>query len=120
MNSAPTQEQILNDLRPILRTFNGREYDGEITMQTKFFEDLGIASIEALILGEQVEKFYGRDIPFHRMIAEKANEKLIDLEVGDLVEFLHRVLQEPPGESEEDISGSDWRSQLLAQENPSS
>jgi acyl carrier protein len=102
MISAPTEEQILNDVSGILRNFNGREYDGDITMQTKFVDDLGLASIDALVLAETLEEYYGRHFPFQNALADRRDVKITDVVVGDLVAFLHRELQNPPSSVEDD------------------
>ena len=51
-----TQADVLQDLEEILRNFQGREYSGEITADTSFFGDLGLASIDAVVLGETLQE----------------------------------------------------------------
>jgi acyl carrier protein len=87
-----TREQILNDVAGILRNFHGREYSGEIGPQTCFFGDLGLASIDAVVLGETLEEHYGRKIPFHQFMADLGRRAVRDIEVGELVAFLHQHL----------------------------
>jgi acyl carrier protein len=84
-----TREQILDDLRGILRHWNGREYDGPIDRQTRFFADLGMVSIDAVVLAETLEQRYGRPFPFNRLLAELGERGAQDIEVGELVDFLH-------------------------------
>jgi acyl carrier protein len=87
-----TQDQILNDLAGILRNFHGREYYGEIGRGTLFFGDLGLASIDAVVLGETIQDHYRRPIPFDRFMAELGQRAVRDIELGDLADFLHRHL----------------------------
>ena len=87
-----TKEQIQKDVADIIRNFNGREYSGDIGPQTCFFGDLGLASIDAVVLGETLEEHYGRKIPFHLFMADLGRRAVRDIELGDLVAFLHHHL----------------------------
>jgi acyl carrier protein len=85
MNSAA---DILADLAGMLANFQGREYSGEIRQETLFFGDLGFASIDAVVLGEKLEEFYGRKIAFNRFLADAWRRKAQDISVGELADFL--------------------------------
>jgi acyl carrier protein len=87
-----TKEQILNDVADILRNFNGREYSGPIGPETRFFGDLGLASIDAVVLGETLEEHYGRKLPFHLFMADLGRRAERDIPLGELVAFLHQHL----------------------------
>jgi acyl carrier protein len=85
---AVTRDSILNDLRGLLANFNGREYSGDIEPDTMLFADLGLVSIDVVILGETLERIYGRPFPFGGFLAELGREGLRDLPLGRLVAFL--------------------------------
>jgi acyl carrier protein len=87
-----TKEQIQDDVADILRNFNGREYSGDIGPQTCFFGDLGLASIDAVVLGETLEEHYGRKLPFHLFMADLGRRAVRDIQLVDLVAFLHQHL----------------------------
>jgi acyl carrier protein len=87
-----TKDQIMNDVAAILRNFNGREYSGDIGPDTCFFGDLGLASIDAVVLGETLEEHYGRKIPFHLFMADLGRRAVRDIQLSDLVAFLQRHL----------------------------
>lgn len=87
-----TKEQIMNDVAGILRNFNGREYSGDIDSETRFFGDLGLASIDAVVLGETLEEHYGRKLPFHLFMADLGRRAVRDMPLGELVAFLHQHL----------------------------
>jgi len=87
-----TPEQILDDLTGILRHFNGREYSGDIGPKTLFFGDLGLVSIDAIVLAETLEQFYGRKLPFNEFLATVGRQGARDIEVGELVHFLQQQL----------------------------
>lgn len=87
-----SKAELLDDLTGILRNFQGQEYYGDIGPDTLFYRDLGFGSIHAVVLGEKLEEFYGRKLPFHEFLAELGHRKAKDLAIGELVEFLHRSL----------------------------
>ncbi len=87
-----TRDQVQDDLAGMLRNFNGREYSGDITAETLFFADLGLASIDAVLLGEAVEQFYGQKFPFGPFLSELARNGVRDIAVGQLATFLHEHL----------------------------
>jgi acyl carrier protein len=96
--SERSAEQILHDLEGILRNFRGREYVGVIDRRTRVFGDLGLASIEAIVLGETLDQRYARPFPFHQLLSELGQRQAEDLEVGELVDFLHAQLNHPGAE----------------------
>jgi acyl carrier protein len=96
--TTPSPEQVLDDLASVLRDFHGRTYTEPIVRTTRFFADLGLASIDAVVLGETLEQRYGRRLPFAELMAELGAREDRDLQVGELVEFLMRELARPsPG-----------------------
>lgn len=87
-------DALVADLAGLLRDFQGREYSDAIGRPTRFFADLGFASIDAVVLGEALEKRYGRKLPFHQLLAELGQRQAEDFTVGELADFLARHL--PP------------------------
>jgi acyl carrier protein len=87
-----TFDEILSDLTGILRNFHGREYSGRIAAQTRFFADLGLASIDAVVLGETLEERYARRLPFNDFMADLGRRSVRDVELGELASFLHKHL----------------------------
>jgi acyl carrier protein len=83
---------ILDDLAQILGNFHGRQYDGPIDRETRFFADLGLASIDAVVLGENLETHYGRKLPFGELMADLGQRTDRDLRIGELADFLQRHL----------------------------
>ena len=88
-----SKEQIMSDVAGILRNWGGREYSDDIGPDTRFFGDLGLASIDAVVLGETLEEHYGRKIPFHLFMADLGRRAVRDIPLGELVAFLHQHLQ---------------------------
>jgi acyl carrier protein len=94
---APSRDEILSDLSLMLGNFQGREYWGKIGPETRFFADLGLASIDAVVLGEQLQSHYGRPLPFGELMADLGRRTDRDLSVGELAEFLERHLPRKNG-----------------------
>lgn len=86
--SATDETVILDDLGRLLGDFQGREYSGAIGPETRFFADLGLASIDAVVLGETLQAHYGRPLPFGELLAELGRRTDRDLTVGELTRFL--------------------------------
>ncbi len=85
-------DQILDVLTGIFRDFHGREYSGPIGVETMFFADMGLASIDAVVLGETLESHYGCKLPFGDLMAELGKKTDRDIKIGELVDFLQRHL----------------------------
>ena len=88
-----THPKIYDDLTGIFRDFHGREYSGPIGSETMFFADLGLASIDAVVLGETLESHYGCKLPFGDLMAELGKKADRDLKIGELVVFLQKHLK---------------------------
>jgi acyl carrier protein len=84
--------RIMADLREILAGFNGRDYSGTIGRETRFFADLGLASIDAVVLGETLQARYGRPLPFGELLADLGRRTERDMTLGEMADFLHRHL----------------------------
>jgi acyl carrier protein len=86
--SVPSRTEILDDIIAILSQQTGVSFSGSINEETRFFADLGLASIDAVVLTEALQKHYERTLPFHELIAEVGRRPERDLAIGELVEFL--------------------------------
>jgi acyl carrier protein len=82
-------EQLYADLANVVATaFPDRDVSSPIGPDTKVFADIGLASIELVVLGERLEQFYGRKLPYGPFLAGLRNRGAEDLELGELVAFL--------------------------------
>lgn len=88
MSRTTNEPLFLGDLARVFADFQGREYSGPITPSTRFFADLGLASIDAVVLGESLQERYGRPIPFGELMAEMGRREDRDLTLGELASFL--------------------------------
>lgn len=84
-----TSEQVLADLSAVVqRTFPDRDFPDAVGPDTRAFADLGLASIDLVVLAEKLEGFYGRKLPFGRFLTGLRNRGADDIELGELVAFL--------------------------------
>ncbi len=86
---SPTLERILHDMQVLLRDFNGKEYSEDIGPETLLFADLGLVSIDAVILAERLEQLYQRQFPFNQFLAALRRERASDIELKRLITFLY-------------------------------
>ncbi|MHB1555980.1 MAG: acyl carrier protein [Isosphaeraceae bacterium] len=89
---APARAEILRDVRAILAEQMGVAPSTAIDEETQFFADLGLASIDAVVLGEALQQHYGRPLPFGELMAEIGRRTDRDLTIGELVGFLQEHL----------------------------
>lgn len=87
-------DQFLNDLSAVMRqAFPDRDYSGPVDANTRVFADLGLASIEVVVLAEKLEAFYGRKLPFGPFLNGLRTSGAEDLELGALVAFLQQHIR---------------------------
>ena len=92
MNTFTSETAILADLRHVFRESLGVDPVTPIEPETRFFADLGLASIDAVVLGEAIQQHLGRPVPFDELMADLGRRDQRDLEIGELVAFLQRHL----------------------------
>ncbi len=84
-------EEILSDLRAVVqRTFPDRDFPVDAAGSTRAFADLGLASIDLVVLAEKLESHYSRRLPFGVFLKELRDRGADDVELGDLVAFLQK------------------------------
>ena len=89
---SPSTAEIMADLKIILASFSGRDDSGTIGPETRFFADLGLASIDAVVLGENLQSHYGRPLPFGELMADLGSRTDRDMTLGEMAAFLHAHL----------------------------
>jgi acyl carrier protein len=91
------ESQILTDTLQLISQLAGDwEYSGEITAETCLLADLGLESLDLVVLGTAIQKRYGR-LPFAELLAEIGQRPVEerDLSIGELVAFVSRNRGEP-------------------------
>lgn len=66
--------------------------DVDIALETSFWKDLEVESIELVTLGERLQEHYGEKVDFVAWLSGKELDQIIELKVGDLVSFIDRAL----------------------------
>jgi len=90
--------QVLQGILDLLAEAQGDwEHDGEIAPETRFVADLGLESLEIVILSTMVQQQYGK-LPFPRFFEEIGQRPVEerDLTVAELAQFVceHRQASE--------------------------
>lgn len=87
------QASILADIAEMLHAILGDAgVDGEITMATKFQDDLKMESIDVISLAGRLQVRYGDKINFAQLMAGLDLESVRQLRVGQLVEHIAAAL----------------------------
>jgi acyl carrier protein len=92
MNTLTSEAELLTELRCILRESLGVDSMTPIDPATTFFADLGLASIDAVVLGEAIQQRSGRPVPFEQLLGDLGGRKQRDLEIRELIAFLQSHL----------------------------
>jgi acyl carrier protein len=89
---ADAAKEILAEVAHMVREVIGEEWaqDVPIGMQTSFAHDLELESIEFVALAEKLKGRYGSAVDFAGWLAGMELKEIIELKVGELVEFIVR------------------------------
>jgi acyl carrier protein len=89
-------DDVLGEVARMVREVIGEEWAEEvpITMATSFARDLELESIEFVALAERLKEKYGRNVDFAGWLAGMELNRIIELRVGELVEFIVRCLSQ--------------------------
>jgi acyl carrier protein len=84
-------DDILASLGEVVRaTFPDRDFPEPVELSTRVFGDLGLASIEMVVLAERLDAHFGRRLPFGTFLKGLRDRGSDDLELGELVAFLQQ------------------------------
>lgn len=86
MNEDTVLAEITGMLRDVLEDYDVA--DIEVTMATRFHDDLEMESIDLVALGSRLSERYGEWVNFAEFIAGLELEEIIDLTVGRLVGYV--------------------------------
>ncbi len=92
MTRSTDKDQIMRDVASILESRLGLLSAADLERDTRFFADLGLASIDAVVLGEAVQEHYQRPLPFNLLMADIGARADRDLAIGELVDFIEHHL----------------------------
>lgn len=93
----PSREEIMGDVLGLLRKLaDDWEYSGEITPETRFFADMGLRSLDVVVLGTAIQEQYKQVFPFVKLFAQIGQRPVPDMPVGEWVDFIAEHMQEVP------------------------
>jgi acyl carrier protein len=87
-----TEPQVLAHVLELMTQLAGDwEYSGVLTPETRLLGDLGLESLDLVVLGTSLQESYGR-LPFSEFLAEIGQRppEERDVSVRELVEFVCR------------------------------
>lgn len=88
-----TEAELLADLSEVVRhTFSDRDFPDAVDASTRVLADLGLASIEIVVLAERLEAHLGRRLAFGTFLKDLRARGATDIELGELVAFLRQQL----------------------------
>ena len=97
-----THEEVMADLLRLLgQLADDWEYFGEITPRTYLFADMGLESLDIVVLATSIQERYGQVMPFPEFFAEIGQRDIRDISVGEWADFVHQHLNETPGKTGE-------------------
>jgi acyl carrier protein len=86
-----TADELMAELADVVRrTFPDRDFPEPVDLQTRAFADLGLASIELVVLAERLDAHFGRRLPFGTFLKGLRDRGADDLPLGELVTFLQQ------------------------------
>jgi acyl carrier protein len=88
-----SDQQILEDLAQVMRkALPDQDLAGPYDSDTRILADMGLASIDVIIIAEKIEEHYGRKFPFGNFLAGLRQKGADDLTLGEIVEFLRPLV----------------------------
>lgn len=86
-----TTDDILANLAEVVRnTFPDRDFPEPVTPDMQVFADLGLASIELVVLAERLDAHFGCRLPFGTFLKGLRDRGAMDIAMGELVAFLQK------------------------------
>lgn len=87
------REDILADILHLLRQLaDDWEYSEEITEETRLFQDMGLESLDVVVLATAVQEHYKQVLPFPEFFARVGEREQRDIAVGEWVDFVYEHL----------------------------
>lgn len=89
-----TRDDVMADVIDLLSELaEDWEYTGEITPETRLFSDMGLSSLDIVVLGTAVQERYHQTFPFLKFYEEVGQRETPDIPIGDWVDFIYRNLK---------------------------
>jgi acyl carrier protein len=84
-----TREIIRDDVMELLAELaDDWEYEGTITEETKLLSDMGLESLDIVVLATSLQQRYEQDLPFSEFFAEIGQRPTPDVTVREWTDFM--------------------------------
>jgi acyl carrier protein len=95
-----TREEVMADVLYLFRQLaDDWEYSGEITPKTFLFADIGLQSLDIVVLAISIQEHYGQVLPFTELFADMGQRGIRDISVGEWVDFVYEHLNDDLGKA---------------------
>ncbi|NJN19075.1 MAG: acyl carrier protein [Oscillochloris sp.] len=92
-----TYDHVLSDVLTILRQLaDDWEYDQEISAESRLLSDLGLESLDLVVLGAALQRHFDQQINFSEFLADLGRRNMGDVTVGEWVDFIAANLEPLP------------------------
>ena len=87
-----TRQEILDYLVKTLADLSKDwDYSQEVGPESLLFSELGLESLDAVVLGTAIQEHFQKQMPFAELLAD-IGEKQRDLSISELVDFVDKHL----------------------------
>ena len=90
-------EHVLSGLQQLAKDW---DYSQTVGLDSYLFRQMGLESLDVVVLGVSIQEHYGQEMPFAELLAGIGQREVHDLSVGELVEFIHTHLGSGNGAAE--------------------
>ena len=88
-----TRESVENHICGFLTQLaNDWGYEGQISSGSLMFAELGLQSLDVVVLGNSLQQHYGKVIPYADLFANVGDRGFRDIAVGEWVNFTYQHL----------------------------
>lgn len=95
-----THEKVMADVLYLFRQLaDDWEYSSEIAPQTLLFADIGLQSLDVVVLAISIQEHYGQVLPFSDLFADMGQHGIRDISVGEWVDFVYEHLNDASGKA---------------------
>ncbi len=92
--SEATKDDVFQTVRNILLKMDeGWDDDQEITLETWLVADLGLESIDVVVLGTTIQEHYQQTLPFAEYLSDIGEQEVRDIQVEKFVDFVCQHLK---------------------------
>ena len=95
-----SRSDILEDVLMLLRELaDDWEYGGTITSDTRLVAEMGLESLDVVVLALSTQEHYGQTMPVAELFAGIGERDDRDMSVGEWVDFIHQHLNDVGGQN---------------------